>query len=463
MSRAGQAARLAASLGSGVAVTLALAGADLTAPGRRMAGLFAAVLVLWASEALPVAVTALLAMAAQPVLGIVPVRTAYTSFISPVFFFVIGMFILARAVQVSGVDRRFTLWLLARAGTDPRRVLLALMAGCAAFSTVMSDLVICTVFAAVAAGVLDRANIRPGSSFGRAVMIGIPIASFIGGVATPAGSTVNVLGIQFIEEYGKVRVPFLSWTAIGIPMVLVLLPLAYWAVIRASPPELEAVGSPGEVAADRAALGPLNGLEWRTLLIFGTLIVLWIASTWVPALDLSMVALLGSLVLFLPGIGFLSWKDAQERMGWDALLMIGGVTSLGAASVSSGLAKWMVEAALGGLAAFSPVWIVAAVSAFTVVVHFAIPIAPVINSVLIPPIVLLAQGSGHNPALYAIPVAFTASCAFLLPLDAVSLVTFSRGYYRMLDMLRPGLIVSIVWVILMTVLLMVLGPRLGFL
>ncbi len=463
MSRTAQLLRLALALVAGVSVTLALSSSDLTAPGRRMAGLFAAVLVLWAGEALPVAVTALLAIVSQPVLGIATVRSAYSSFISPVFFFVLAMYLLARAIHQSGVDRRFTLWLLSHAGTDPRRVLAALMGGCALFSTVMSDLVVCTVFAAVAGGVLERAKILPGSSFGRAVMIGIPIASFIGGVATPAGSTVNVLGIQFIEEYGNFRVPFLSWTVIGIPMMLLLLPLAYWAVLRTSPPEITAVGQPGDVAEARAALGPLSGNEKRILAIFGVLIVLWIASTWVPALDLSLVALAGSLVLFLPWIGFLSWKDAQQGVGWDSLIMIGGVTSLGAASVASGLAKWMVDSALGGLGDLSPVWIIAAISAFTVVIHFVIPIAPVINSVLIPPIVLLAVSSGHNPALYAIPVAFTASCAFLLPIDAVSLVTFSRGYYRMLDMLRPGVIVSIVWVIWMTALLMLLGPSLGFL
>jgi len=239
--------------------------------------------------------------------------------------------------------------------------------------------------------------------------------------------------------------------------------VAYWAVLRASPPELTAVGDGKAVAEDRAKLGPPGGNEKRILGIFSVLIVLWILSTWVPALDLSLVALAGALTLFLPWVGFLSWKDAQEGVGWDSLLMIGGVTSLGAASVTTGLAKWLVDAALGGLTPLSPVWIVAAVSAFTVVIHLAIPIAPVINSVLIPPIVLLAISSGHNPALYAIPVAFTASCAFLLPLDAVSLVTFSRGYYRMLDMLRPGLIVSIVWVVWITILLMVLGPPLGFL
>jgi sodium-dependent dicarboxylate transporter 2/3/5 len=246
-------------------------------------------------------------------------------------------------------------------------------------------------------------------------------------------------------------------------MVLLLLPVAYWAILRTSPPELAAVGDGSDVARERAEMGPLSVNEKRILGIFSLLIVLWVASTWVPAFDLALVALAGAIALFLPGIGFLSWKEAEKGVGWDSLIMIGGVTSLGAASVSTGLAKWMVDVALGGLAPLNPVWIIAAVSAFTVVIHFVIPIAPVINSVLIPPIVLLAISSGHNPALYAIPVAFTASCAFLLPIDAVSLVTFSRGYYRMLDMLRPGLIVSIVWVTWITILLMLLGPRLGFL
>ena len=142
--------------------------------------------------------------------------------------------------------------------------------------------------------------------------------------------------------------------------------------------------------------------------------------------------------------------------------MIGGVTSLGAASVKTGLAKWLVDAVLGGMTGWGAVWVVMAISAFTVVVHLAIPIAPVINSVLIPPIVLLAMGSGQSPALYALPVAFTASCAFLLPLDAVPLITYARGYYRTIDMLVPGAVISLVWVAWMTVLMVLLGPRLGF-
>ena len=167
--------------------------------------------------------------------------------------------------MASGVDRRFALVLLARAGTRPRRVLLALMAGTAALSSIMSDVPVCAIFMAVALGIFARAKVAPGSAFGKSVMMGIPIAALIGGVATPAGSAINILGLYFIEEYGTVRVPFLSWSAIGIPMVLVLTPVAWWVLCRFFPPEMESVGSAEDVRAELAALGGWTSAEKKVL------------------------------------------------------------------------------------------------------------------------------------------------------------------------------------------------------
>jgi sodium-dependent dicarboxylate transporter 2/3/5 len=452
---------LAAAVALALAVTLLVGGSALTPAGQRMAGLFAAVFVLWATEALPVAVTALIAVAAQPVLGVAEVRAAFSTFMSPVFFFVLAMFFLASATAACGVDRRFALFLLSLAGSEPRRVLLALMGGTAAISAVMSDVPACAIFMTVALGVFARSGIAPGSSFGKAAMMGIPIASLIGGVATPAGSSINILGLYLLEEYGKVRIPFLTWMAIGVPMVLALLPLSWWVLLRACPPEMAEIGDPAHVARDRAALGPLSAAEKKVLALFGLLVVLWVASTWVKALDVTLVALGGSLLLFLPGVRLLSWSEAQKGVSWEALLMIGAVTSLGAASTATGLAQWLVDAALGGMAGWSATSAVAAVSLFTVLAHLPIPVAPAINSALIPPMVLLASATGHDPALFALPVAFTASCAFLLPLDAVPLLTYGKGYYRMLDMLRPGAVISAAWILLMTALTVGLGPALG--
>ncbi len=155
------------------------------------------------------------------------------------------------------------------------------------------------------------------------------------------------------------------------------------------------------------------------LIILSAMIVCWVGSTWIDQLDVVMVSLGGAILMFLPGMNIFGWKEVERGIGWEALLMVGGVTALGAASVETGLAQWMVDGSLGGLEGWGALGIVALVSAFTVVVHLPLPIGPVINSVLIPPLAILALSTGQNPALYALPVAFTASCAFLLPLDAV--------------------------------------------
>ena len=387
--------------------------------------------MLWATEALLIAVTALVALALQPLFGLTSLVTgrpptpgaifgaAAANFMSSVFFFVLVMFAIAHAWVKTGLARRFALWLIARAGTDATRAVYVFMIGTGAISMVVSDV--------------------------------------------PAGSSINLLGLVMIEQAGGDRVPFLHWMAIGIPMVAILLPVAAWVLLKFFPPEIASIGDLEEIHDERRRMGPVSRAEWKVVAIMSAMITLWIASTWLPVFDTFLVAVVGAVAMFLPGIGLFTWKEVQQVTGWDTLMVIGGVTSLGQASSQTGLATWLAESALGGLADWNAVALIAAISAFTVVIHLMLPIAPVINAVMIPPIMVLGAAAGVNPALYALPVIFTASCAFLLPLDAVPLVTYSRGYYRMFDMLPAGLVISAVWVVLMTAMLILVGPLVGLL
>ena len=454
---------IACAIAAAAVVLLLPTPAGLPPEGQRLAAVFLAAIILWATEAIPIAVTALLVLVLQPIFEVAELNAAFEAFVSPVFFFVLAMFCIAASVTNAGLDRRFAYWLLARAGTDSRRVVTAIIVGTAATSVVISDVPACAIFMSIGLGVMSRLNLEPGkSSIGKAIMIGVPIGSLIGGVTTPAGSSVNIIGLHFIEEFGGVRVSFVEWMAIGVPMALVLVPVACWAILKSYPPEVDTIGDTSDIAREREAMGPLSAQEKKAASLLVIMMVLWIAGSWIEFLDVLTVGLGGAIVMFLPGMRLLTWKQAEHAIGWDTLLMIGGVTSLGTASVDVGLANWLVELSLGGVASWHIVGILLAISAFTVVIHLALPIGPVVNAVVIPPIALLAINAGVNPALYALPVAFTASCAFLLPLDAVPLLTYSRGYYRMHEMLAPGVLVSAVWVVWMTAVMLVVGSVLGF-
>lgn len=425
--------------------------ADLKPEAQRLAGVFIAALALWLSESLPIAVTALLVIAVQPLLQIATMPAAGAAFMSPVIFFVLAMFLIAAVINETGLDQRFARWLLARAGRGSRRVILAFMIGTASLSTIVSDVPVCAIWAALGMALLVRQNAEPGrSNFGRALMLGIPIAAFIGGVGTPAGSSVNLLGLQLLKQFGGADIGFLHWMAIGLPMVVILTPLAWWVLMRFYPPEFDEI-TPLEDHEQRA----LSPAERKVIWLLGTMLALWLASTWWPRqLDATMVALLGSVAMFAPGLRLLTWQRALGAVSWDALFMIGGITSLGVACRETGLAQWFVNHTLSGLTGWSPVAIIATVSAVTVIIHLVVPILPAVVAVLVPPIAVLAQQSGHSPALYVLPVVFTASCGFLLPLDAVSLITYGTRYYRMTDMLLPGLVISVFWVVLMTTLML---------
>jgi sodium-dependent dicarboxylate transporter 2/3/5 len=448
-----------------VIVLLMPAPSGMSWEAQKMAAIFAAALVLWATEAIPIAVTGLLAVILQPILGINPLGPATANFISPPFMFVIVMFVIAYAWVKTGLARRFALWMISKAGTDAKRVISVFIIGTGIISMFISDVPCAAIFMAIAMGMFQRLGLRPlQSQFGKAVMLGIPIGSLIGGVGTPAGSSVNLLGLTIMEQNGVARIPFLHWMAIGIPMVLILLPVACLVLIWYYPPEIKTIGAMSEIQDERRKLGPMGRQERKVLTLMGVIMTLWIMGTWYPAIfDTFVVGIAGAIVMFLPGMNLFTWKEVQESTGWDTLMMIGGVTTLGAASTKTGLAKWIVDSTMGGLADAGLLMVLLIICAFTVVIHLILPVNPAIVAAIIPPLVLLGNATGVNPAIYTLPVAFTASCAFLLPLDAVPLITYSKGYYRILDMFIPGAIISVVWVAVMTALLMIIGPMIGIL
>jgi sodium-dependent dicarboxylate transporter 2/3/5 len=337
------------------------------------------------------------------------------------------------------------------------------MVGTAVISSIVSDVPACAIFMALTLPILNKIDARPGSSnLGKAMMIGIPIAALIGGIATPAGSSINILGINLLQKAAGIDITFLQWMSLGAPMAVILIPFAWWVLIKIFPPEVKSIGDISKFKEELKSMGSLKIQEKKVIAILSVLFVLWILSTWIRQFDVATVSICGAVVMFFPGINLLTWRDVEKNIGWETVLMIGSVTSLGLMATDTGLSTWLVKNTLGGITGWNIILLVAGISAFTVILHLPLPIAPTINAVLIPAMAVLARDAGANPAIFALPVAFTASCAFLLPLDAVPLVTYSKGYYRMFDMLVPGTLISVLWVILMTLLMLTIGPMIGF-
>jgi sodium-dependent dicarboxylate transporter 2/3/5 len=105
--------------------------------------------------------------------------------------------------------------------------------------------------------------------------------------------------------------------AIGIPMVIVLVPVAWWALLRFYPPEIETIGEMNAVVAERAGMGPMRPAELKVLVLLGGMLLLWVLSTWFKQLDVALIALLGAIAMFLPGMNLFTWKEVERATGWE--------------------------------------------------------------------------------------------------------------------------------------------------
>lgn len=455
-------------IGLGIAalyfVVAALPAPDgLTPTGKKAIAMMLSAVLVWVFEVIPIAVSSILFTLLPVVAGIIPLPKVMAHFATPTVFFVFAMFCISIAFQNSGLNRRVVLWTSLRSRGNPTRLLFFLMMVSALLSTFLADIPVVAMMLPVAVLLLEKNRCEPGASpFGKAVMLGLPIACLIGGVGTPAGSAMNMLTIGLLQDTAKVHISFFEWMAIGMPMVLILTPVAWWVVIKVFPPEMDRLAGMELVEREYAELGPVTGREKLFFLILLVNFTLWCTDK-IHGLPLPVVAVIGGSLFVLPRIQLIDWEQDKCRIGWDILMLIGASNALGMIIWEQGGASWIANACLGDISGLPLAGVIAAISIFTIVIHLLIPVNTAIVAVLLPALAALAGTMGVNPAVLAIPMGFSVSAALLLPLDPVPLVTYPAGFYKMFDMFKPGCFVSVVWVVVMTLVMFAVAIPLGLL
>lgn len=244
------------------------------------------------------------------------------------------------------------------------------------------------------------------------------------------------------------------------PMVLILTPIAWYVLVKVYKPEIDSLSGMEEVRKEYAELGPMTSTQIRFICFLVLNFIFWLSSDTLK-IPLPVAALMGSVIFVIPKFGFLNWEKDKNRIGWDVLMIVGACNALGMIIFETGGAAWFVKMCLGDLGSFSPMMIVIIISGFTILAHLLVPVNSALVAVLLPPLVVLANEMGANPALFAISLGFSVSASLLLPLDPVPLVTYPARYYRMMDMLKPGIWISVAWMIVMVLVMFTLAKPLG--
>lgn len=441
----------------------------------RAAALAVLMAVWWASEALPIAATAMLPLAAGPLLGIVGIERAGHGYGSSTIFLILGGCLLALAFERWSLHRRIAFLIVARAGSSARGLVLGVMAATAFVSMWVSNTSTSLMMLPVAASIAGlvapaQAQADPGHrNFATAIVLAVAYGATIGGLATLIGTPTNALAVAFLEQTYGTRPSFAQWLVFGVPCSVVLLAGAWWVLVAVSHPfRLPDVSLARElVRAELAALGPMTRPERRVAVVGGLAAAAWIASPWLKslpglgALSDTGIAMLAGLALFVvpagvPGGGTLLHREDFPRVPWDTLFLFGGGLALAALIQDSGLSANIGEL-LSRLAGWPPLAVTAVV--VLVVIFWTELTSNVASaSTFLPILGALATVTGQPVVELVIPAAMAASCAFMLPVGTPpNAVVYGSGRVSVRDMIRAGLWVNILgWGVIISVTTVVL-------
>ncbi|MFN8342765.1 MAG: DASS family sodium-coupled anion symporter [Cyclobacteriaceae bacterium] len=432
--------------------------------------------IWWVTEAMPLAVTALLPMILFPLLSVATPKEASAPYGDSVVFLFMGGFMLALGIEKYHLHQRIALNLIRLTGTSGNGIILGFMLSTALISMWISNTATAIMMLPIANSVtlllareLGREDDPRFHKFATGLMLAIAYAASIGGMATIIGTPPNVVMVGFMKRFYNLDVSFTGWMMVGIPVMILTLASCYLIITRIlfrnNLPAIE--GSDAIIRNKLKEIGVMSREEKMVLVVFAFTCFFWIFRQYINSawfgrnvLDDTTIAMAGGLAMFLMPLDLrkakflLIWED-MRNLPWGILLLFGGGLCLAEGMEKSGLVQMMGDtiSAQGSIPLLTLIFLLTFLSmAFTELMSNV-----ALVTIFVPVVFGIADGFHINPIWLAMPVTFAASCAFMMPISTPpNAVLFASGYIRIKDMIRTGLLLNIASLAIITLLSMTL-------
>ena len=438
-------------------------GASLDPRQRSVAATFAAAVVLWTTEAVPLAVTALVSTVALVVTGGLASKDAFGAYGDQIILLFIGSFILAKSMEQNGLDRRIALWMLGRkwATYSGSATILAIGAVSCMISLFVSNTATTAMLLPIAVTMLKSVGkLQYGDPFAHGFLLMLTWGSSVA-VGTIIGTPPNVVGVGLIREATGISINFVQWAMFGMPITVAMLALA-WVLLspRRKTDTIETHSIREAAASELSQLGPLKQVEWVTVAGFAVAIALWLipgmieyvqgsdsptAKIWNQRVPEAVAALLGAAILFVVPVEgtrsgrAMDWRSATQ-IEWGTILLFAGGLALGKAAFDSGLAKLVGEFVASNLGT-TDVWVLTAVTIGLGIVVSELASNTASATVVVPIAIALAQGAGVSPIAPAVGAVIGSNLGFMLPISTPpNAIVYSSGLVPAKVMLTRGLL-----------------------
>lgn len=459
----------------------------LSAQAQHAAGVALLMTIWWITEAIPIYATAFVPLALFPLLGILPAGQTAENYGHNYVLMLLAGFFLAKAIEIQELHRRIALVTIKLLGTSRRTIMLSFMLATAFLSMWIANVAVTLLMLPIALALIakEETQLENTSSFGTALMLAIAYAASVGGTATLIGTPPNMVFAGMIEKLfpGAPEISFFTWMKIGLPLVVVFLPVIWWYLTRYFRIDGTFSGS-GEIIEDELReLGPMTVGEKRVAFLFLLTAIGWVFrrdfvfdDTVIPGWgsllgvgeyvhDSTVAVFFGLMLFMVPSAKgksrpLLTWKEA-ESVPWGVVMIVGGGYAIAESFKATGLAEWIGQS-LSFISTFSTLGILLLVVGLMIFLT-EINSNTATANIFLPVLATMAVAGQANPLMLMIPATFACSFAFMLPSGTgTNTVIFASNRISIPQMARCGLWLNLISLFLLTLLLYVLViPLLG--
>jgi len=410
----------------------------------------------WATEAIPLAATALLPAVILPLLGVLSLQETLSQYAHRIIFLFFGGFVIARAMIKWGLDRRIAIAILSKSSDKSSTLILYFMIVTAILSAFISNTATTAMMLPIGMAVMLHIEMKEKQNYGKVLMLSIAYAATIGGVATLVGTPPNAIFAGFSETLLNKKITFSSWLTIGVPFAAIMLPTTWLFLIKKY--HLHNVDvEKNFIEEEREKLGRMGREEKIVIFVFLLVAFLWIsrplwgyipldfAKTMQQKMDDALIAIFGAILLFtIPSSikewkPLLEWEDIKE-IPFGILILFGGGLAVGKALFESGAAEFIA----GRVEISQPLILLLFIITIT---SFLTEVASntAVANMMMPILVAIASKTGMEAYALMIPATLACSLAFMFPISTPpNAIVYSSGYIKMEDMIKTGITLHII-------------------
>ena len=459
--------------------------AGLSASGQVALGLLVLVVVLWISECVSPANSAVILTGAavlglmgtsltegsKPLTSSTALTTMLSGFSSTAVLLVAAALFLAVALKHTGLDKRIALIVMSKIGVSPARLVLgAMLVGFVLALFIPSATARVGAVIPIMIGITAALGLAINSSLGATLMIVTASACSIFNMAIKTGAAQNIISLNFMQQaFGK-TITWGEWFITALPftvgMCVVLFFAALW-LLRPQVPAGEDMA--GQLRKQLAELGPVTAAEKRLMAVAALLLVMWSTEGMLHPFDTTTTTQIGIALLLMPKIGVMHWSQAEKLVPWGTIVLFAASISLGNLLSKTGAASWLAQQTLGqmGLSALSVVAVIGALSLFSILLHLGFASATGLASTLIPIMIAFTQTLPVSPeTAFGIVMiqSFVVSFGFILPTNAPqNMLCYGTNAFTTTQFAKVGIVVTVAGLGLILLLSATLWPWMGVL